>query len=95
MTRPAWPSVAVGDHATLLGQSVLQGIWCAQESTCDCRDGTSCDFFLNILIHTNYVEQKKKVVGVNLKKNHILFFNKEGFGECAYEPGGVQYFQQG
>ena len=32
---------------------------------------------------------------LNLKKNHILFFNKEGFGECAYETGGVQYLQQG
>lgn len=25
------------------------------------------------------------------KKNHVLFFNKEGFGECACETGGVQY----
>ena len=29
------------------------------------------------------------------KKNHILFFTKEGFGEWAYETGGVRYLQQG
>ena len=29
------------------------------------------------------------------KKNHILFFTKERFGEWAYETGGVRYLQQG
>ena len=32
---------------------------------------------------------------LNLKKIIFYFFNLEGFGECAYETGGVQYLQQG
>lgn len=49
----AWPSMFAGDDATLFGQSVLQGTSYARYSACDCHDGTSCCFFLNVLFHTN------------------------------------------
>ena len=106
--RSAWPSLAAADHATLLGFDV----WAAGNLVVDLWLlwlYVICDFLLIFQsLHTNCVEQKKKVVGrirtiwIHVYKGtkeicfeEIIFYfsNYEGFGEFTDEACRVQYLQ--
>ena len=106
--RSAWPLLAAADHVTLLGFDICAAgnlvvdLWLLWLYVI-------CDFRLIFQsLHTNYVEQKKKVVGwmrtiwIHLYKGtkeicfeEIVFYfsNYEGFGECTDEASRVQYLQ--